>query len=220
MQLEEMQIKISLYHVLEGSSKNLDEIIKNQWNSPIKFGLGFKEGQSLNGPQITNAKLSKIEEMKVQVNQAKLKLAKEDARYDKNVDDDGFTNVVHQRRRFMAPTATWKRSQTKFIFFFSGYYFKCNAYGHKISNCKYNIEPRNFANRNALSLLRDYAVECYSYHNFGHITRNCRSTFFSNQFQGRWFQQNGIIKERKFLENHAQDIENENPIQESKPKNK
>jgi len=99
------------------------------------------------------------------------------------MDNDGFTYVAHQRRRrFSTPTTMWQSPQTRFTQSFFGYYFKCNGYGHRISECKYNVGPRNFSSRNMFAPLMDYAVECYNCHNYGHITRNCRNTFFSNQF--------------------------------------
>jgi len=73
----------------------------------IKFILGFEEGKT---SKDANKKLEIKEEKKL-VNQAKPYYARNNntAINDKNMDNDGFTHVAHQRRRrFLAPTATWK----------------------------------------------------------------------------------------------------------------
>jgi len=114
------------------------------------------------------------------------------------MENDGFTHIAHQRRRrFLATTVMWQIPQPRFTQSFSSYYFKCNGYGHRISECKYNVGPRNFSSRNMLAPLMDYAVECYNYHKYGHIVRNCTNTFFSNQFQQKSFQSRGMRYNRK-----------------------
>jgi len=178
LQLGEMSHKISEYHELEGGYLKLDEILKNQRSPSIKFGLGFEEGQT--SKDVDN-KLE-IKEEKKPVNQEKPSSTrqKNTTRNDRLIDNDGFTYIAHQRRRkFLASTTMWQSSQTRFTQFFSGYCFKCNGYGHRISECKYNISPRNFSSTNMFVPLMDYTVECYNYHNYGHIARNCRYIFSS-----------------------------------------
>ena len=84
--------------------------------------------------------------------------------------------------------------------FFSSLCYACNNYGHKAIDCrtytryrngwgrnryensKYQ-EEENYVRRSQLAPNRNYNrfgvlsydIECYRYHNFGHITRDCRS---------------------------------------------
>ena len=199
LQLEEMIHEISEYHKFEGGSLKLDEILKNQRSPSIKFGLVFEEGKTSKDVD----KKSKIKEEKKPVNQEKPSHTRQTntARNDRFMENDGFTYIAHQRRRrFLAPTTMWQSSQTRFTQSFSGYYFKCNGYGHRISECKYNVSPRNFASRNMFAPLVDYAVECYNCHKYGHTARNCRNTFFSNQFQQKSFQSRDMRYNRKIPE--------------------
>lgn len=87
----------------------------------------------------------------------------------------------------MAPANSWQRPQIKFNLSFDDYCFKCNAYGHKLLDCKFNIEPTTFVSRNAFGTLMEYLVECYNCHNFGHIARFYRNIFMSNNIQDRRF---------------------------------
>jgi len=111
------------------------------------------------------------------VNQAKPSYAREKntTRNDKNMDNDGFTHVAHQRRRTIwTPIAMWQSPEPNFTQSFSSYYFKCNGYGYRIFECKYNISPRNFSSRNTFAPLMDYAKECFNYHNYGPLQETTR----------------------------------------------
>ena len=205
LQLEEMSYKISKYHKIKGGYLKLDEMLKNQRSPNIKFGFSFEEGQT---SKYVNKK-SKIKEKKKLVNQEKPSHTRQNNTTinDRYMENDGFTHVAHQRRRiFLAPTTMWQSPQPRFTQSFSGYYFKCNGYGHRIFECKYNVGSRNFSSRNMFAPLMDCAVEYYNCHNYGHIMRNCRSTFFSNQFQQRSFQSQGMRYNRKILERQVQQI--------------
>lgn len=181
LQLKEISNKINGYHKLERGSLKLDKLLKSQRSPNIKFDLGFEEGQT---SKDANEKLE-IKEEKKPINQEKSSYARQinTTRNERYMDNDGFTHIMHQRRRrFLTPTTTWQSPQLRFTQSFSGYYFKYNRYGHRISECKYNIGTKNFSSRNIFSPFIDYAIECYNYHNYDHIARNWRSTLFSNQF--------------------------------------
>lgn len=79
------------------------------------------------------------------------------------MDNDGFTRIVHQRRRrFLTPTTTSQSPQPRFSQSFFGYYFKCNGYGYNILDSMYNVVPMNFSSRDVFSPFMDYAIKCYS----------------------------------------------------------
>ena len=131
--------------------------------------------------------------------------------------DEYFTYVSHQkRRRFPTPQTSWQNPQPRFNYYFHGYYFKCNAYGHKIAECKYNVGPRNFAGRNAFAPLMEYEIECYNCHNYGHIAKKCRRGYGANHFQGHKFQQLETQQNREILKKQEPIVQRINVKEELK----
>jgi len=131
-----------------------------------------------------------VEEKKpVEQTRAKPMRQPEAPRSERDNHDAEFTYVPYQNRRsFPTPQASWQHPQPRFNYHFTGYCFKCNGYGHKIAECKYNVEPRTFASRNIFAPLMEYGIECYNCHNYGHIAQNCKSGYSTNHFQGQQFQ--------------------------------
>lgn len=93
------------------------------------------------------------------------------------LDDDGFTRVKDMSKKFSRPryvaprrkmwnnfnNNNWYASQ------FHGYCYKCNAYGHKISDCRPMYRsPPSYECMNPFSALRGVNVVCYYYNEFGH----------------------------------------------------
>lgn len=60
---------------------------------------------------------------------------------------------------------------------FLRYYYKYNHFGHKITKCRLNIRIANFQHQNIFAPLKDNMMECYKYHNIGHIAKFYRSQF-------------------------------------------
>jgi hypothetical protein len=54
---------------------------------------------------------------------------------------------------------------------FYGHYFCCTNFGHKVAYCR--DYKRNVQERNAYVDPRN--IECYKFHNYGHIARDYRS---------------------------------------------
>ena len=196
MQLEEVTKKISSYEYLEGRSTKLSEIINSQRMFSDKSGLGYEQGQSSNDLKGENIKETK---------------KKEDS---SGLEDDGFTQVHSKRRPYAGPRST--QQYNSYIHPFNGYCFKCNAYGHKISECKYNITPRTFVTRNAFGPLMEYPVECYNCHEYGHIARFCRNNHGMRFFPPRQFP--SIRQNKQFQSSHPQEEEKYNEKQEAEIK--
>jgi hypothetical protein len=59
----------------------------------------------------------------------------------------------------------------RYVNFFHGHHFYCTNFGHKVADCRdYKI---NVQERNAYVAPRN--IECYKFHNYGHISHDCRS---------------------------------------------
>jgi hypothetical protein len=72
-----------------------------------------------------------------------------------------FRRTTPQRRSFTSRYAN----------LFYGHCFYCTNFGHKVADCK--DYKRNVQARNAYVTPRN--IECYKFHNYGHIARDCRS---------------------------------------------
>jgi hypothetical protein len=73
-------------------------------------------------------------------------------------------------------------------YFFLGYFYSCNNFGHEVVHCKYyrKYNPRNVQryennknnakrrNYNSLSPLQDFNIECQKCNNYGHKFSECR----------------------------------------------
>jgi hypothetical protein len=83
-----------------------------------------------------------------------------------------FNHDQDQSRKKFRRTTPQKRSFTpRYANFFYGHCFYCTNFGHKVVDCRYykiNVQARSayVAPRN---------IECYKFHNYGHIASDCRS---------------------------------------------
>ena len=108
------------------------------------------------------------------------------------------------------PTPARRPPMPRYHSFFFGLFYACNNYGHKVIDCRSYARDRNAWSRNSYentqyqskrNVVRkptdafgntynrfgalNYEIECYRYHNFGHIARNCRSGFTGSSSQPR-----------------------------------
>ena len=72
----------------------------------------------------------------------------------------GFRRTTPQRRSFTS----------RYQSFFYGYCFTCNNFGHKVVDCR--VYGRNAQTRDVY--VDPYDMECYKFHNYGHIAGNYR----------------------------------------------
>ena len=98
----------------------------------------------------------------------------------------------------------------RYQFFFFGFFYAWNNYGHKVVDCRAYALNRNTWSRNRHQNSRymfegncvrklqvspdkthnrfgvlNYEIECYKCNNFGHIARNCRSRFTGSSSHSR-----------------------------------
>jgi hypothetical protein len=88
--------------------------------------------------------------------------------------DEGFNKRedLDQPRKEFGRTAPKRRSFTpRYVNLFYGHCFNCNKFGHKFVDCR--AYGRNVQEINAY--VAPHSIECYKFHNYGHITHNCRS---------------------------------------------
>ena len=105
--------------------------------------------------------------------------------------------------KILAPTR--RPAMPRYHFFFLGVCYACNNYGHEAIDCRAYARNRNTWSRNSYENSRNqvegnyfrkphvasnrtynkfgalnYEIECYRFHNFGHIAMNCRSMFIGS----------------------------------------
>ena len=96
--------------------------------------------------------------------------------------------IEDQLRNEFRRTTSQRRSFTpKYQNFFYGHCFNCTNFGHKVVYCM--DYGRNSQARN--SYVAPHNIECYKFHNYGHIARDCRSTMHTS------LRKNTSIKYRK-----------------------
>jgi hypothetical protein len=76
-------------------------------------------------------------------------------------------NNDHPRKEFKRTTPFTPR----YVNLFYGHYFYCTNFGHKVADCR--VYERSVQTRNAC--VAPHNIECYKFHNYGHIDRKCRS---------------------------------------------
>jgi hypothetical protein len=75
------------------------------------------------------------------------------------------------RHEFKKTTSQRRSFNSRYQSLFFGYCFTCNNSGHKVVD--YIDYERNVQARNLY--VAPYNIECYKFHNYGHIARDCRS---------------------------------------------
>ena len=104
----------------------------------IKFHLGFKKTETPQVPKVevkeATPNTSRVEERKpMDGGRTQYTRQTNVPRNERYNHDEDFTYMSHQRRRrFPTPQTSWKNPHPRFNYYFHGYCFKCNAYGHKI----------------------------------------------------------------------------------------
>jgi len=88
-------------------------------------------------------------------------MVKKTRREDRDKPRHEFRRTTSQRRSFTP----------KYESFFYGYFFTCANFGHKVVDRK--AYGRNVQARNSYVAPRN--IECYKFHNYGHIAQICRS---------------------------------------------
>jgi hypothetical protein len=77
-----------------------------------------------------------------------------------------------QSRKKIRRNTPQRRSFTpKYANLFYGHFFYCSNFGHKVANCR--DYKRNVQERSAYVVACN--IECYKFHNYGHIASDCRS---------------------------------------------
>ena len=75
------------------------------------------------------------------------------------------------RNEFISTTSQRRSFTPRYESFLYVHFFICTNFGHKVSN--YRAYGRNGQARNAY--VTPYNIECYKFHNYGLIARDCRS---------------------------------------------
>ena len=83
------------------------------------------------------------------------------------------TNFKHDQPRQEPRRTTSQRISftPRYVNLFYGHYFYCTTFGHKVADCrdyKRNVQERS-------SYVAPCNIECYKFHNYGHISSDCRS---------------------------------------------
>jgi hypothetical protein len=77
----------------------------------------------------------------------------------------------HSRQKFRRTTPQRRSFTPRYANLFYGHFFYCTNFGHKVAGCK--DYKRNVQARSAYVAARN--IECYKFHNYGHIASDCRS---------------------------------------------
>ena len=86
---------------------------------------------------------------------------------------NGYKDVTSERRYF----------SPMYQSFFYGYCFTCNNFGHRAIDykaCGRKVQARNGG------VHMNYNAECYNYHNYEHMERDCRSAMNHNVEWYKW----------------------------------
>jgi hypothetical protein len=75
------------------------------------------------------------------------------------------------RHEFINTTSERGSFASRYQSFFYGYFFTCNKFRHNVVDFK--VYRRNVQARDGYVALSN--IECYKFHNYGHIARDCRS---------------------------------------------
>jgi hypothetical protein len=83
-----------------------------------------------------------------------------------------FNHDHDQSRYKFRRTTPQRRSFThRYVNFLYGHCFYCTNFGYKVADCR--DYKRNFQARSVYVVAHN--IECYKYHNYGHIASDCRS---------------------------------------------
>jgi hypothetical protein len=77
----------------------------------------------------------------------------------------------HPRKEFISITPQRRSFTPRYAIFFYGHCFKCTNFWHKVVNCRMyeiNVQERD-------AYVAPHNMECYKFHNYGHISQNHRS---------------------------------------------
>jgi hypothetical protein len=77
----------------------------------------------------------------------------------------------HSRQKFRRTTPKTRSFTPRYANCFYGHCFYCTNFGNKVANCR--DYKRNVQARSAYVATRN--IECYKFHNYGHIASDCRS---------------------------------------------
>ena len=83
-----------------------------------------------------------------------------------------FNHDHDQSKKKFRRTMPQRRSFTpRYANLFYGNFFYCTNFGHKVADCR--AHGRNVQARN--DYVAPHNIECYKFHNYGHIACDCRS---------------------------------------------
>lgn len=152
-------------------------MLRAERDPSIKFGLGFEPAK------ISSATKHKLPNFESQFDsQKKQEESINESRNNQEASNDGFIKVDKRVRRI--PRWTTRKDYQQNRFFnsypnygnqFYGQCYMCNYFGHQRSFSKMNTQPMNFVHKKSFTPLIDFTMECYNYHNYGHIANFCRN---------------------------------------------
>jgi hypothetical protein len=112
-----------------------------------------------------------------------------------------------QRHEFRRTTSQRRPFTLMYESFFYGHYFICTNFGHKPADCR--AYGRNGQAINAYVTL--YNIECYKFHNCGHISCDCRSMMDTSMkeniniiYKKAWKRKQEQVNEEQMNEEHPE----------------
>ena len=97
----------------------------------------------------------------------------------------------------------------RYVNLFYGHCFNCTNFGHKV--VYYRVYGGNVQARNAY--VAPHNIECYNFHNYGHISRDCRNMMDTSvkekndiRYKKVWKRKQEWVKEEKMNEGHPKVI--------------
>lgn len=99
-----------------------------------------------------------------------------DPRRNANIDHEGFTKVSNMKGSTpVRQSFAGSRQPNRYVPNFYGYYYRCNKFDHRMSDCrKMNVNP-SFESRNSFFALQSINIMCYNCNKLGHKSYECRS---------------------------------------------
>ena len=152
----------------KNSSRIIDGILSSQRPSSDSSGLGFVKENKPEIFPVTNQDGSKKIYAEVLKTPAKRERRKKVVLISQ---DKNWNNLAPKR-------------PNRYLQIFLGHFFACNNFGHKALNCRterifFEYKKKSSSNKskgdkNLITLIQKYDIECYKCNNHGHIARDCK----------------------------------------------